>query len=355
MVTETTKNEKPLVRENNHSEVSLEVWQDYFSQLYSERNKDFTPEVSSFIWLKVIEKATVVGESIRKKKFNDASKALARVFCWLCGFCTKNSDMLETNSLSEIVWYKYPKICSTCAQELDTELMRELENKKALKCRCDQNVEDISGKHVNNEILEEYRRLDKPIKLDEWVDMFRVIYGHRLHLQSLDSICFHFVEEVGEVTTALRNYRELEINIDPKNVERDKILKLMDPVRKNDTDYDLLKTKEENDEVFFAGCRKILKDSIKEELADVFSWLCALIIKLLESRKCYTDYEKRFIRKLDKDGPMAKLLKFYEEKPLKLSSIIYLEYIDGCPVCKNLKNEKGSKCICDTKMSPTII
>jgi hypothetical protein len=98
-----------------------------------------------------------------------------------------------------------------------------------------------------------------------------------------------------------------------------------------------------------------LKDSIKEELADVFSWLCALIIKLLESRKCYTDYEKRFIRKLDKDGPMAKLLKFYEEKPLKLSSIIYLEYIDGCPVCKNLKNEKGSKCICDTKMSPTII
>lgn len=254
MVTETTKNEKPLVSENNHSEVSLEVWQDYFSQLYSERNKDFTPEVSSFIWLKVIEKATVVGESIRKKNFNDASKALARVFCWLCSFSTKNSDMLDTKSLSEIVWYKYPKICSTCAQELDTELMRELENKKALKCRCDQNVEDISGKHVNNEILEEYRRLDKPIKLDEWVDMFRVIYGHRLHLQSLDSICFHFVEEVGEVTTALRNYRELEINIDPKNVERDKILKLMDPVRKNDTDYDLLKTKEENDEVFFAGC-----------------------------------------------------------------------------------------------------
>jgi NTP pyrophosphatase (non-canonical NTP hydrolase) len=186
--------------------------------------------------------------------------------------------MLETNNLSEIVWYKYPKVCSTCALELNEELIREIESKKALKCRCDQTVEYELSKHVNNEILGEYRRLSKPVKLDEWVEMFNVIYGHRLHIQSLDSICFHFVEEVGEVTTALRNYKEFGINIDPENVDRDKLIKFMDPLRKNNLEYDLLKLKEKSDEGFFAGCQKILMDGIKEELADVFSWLCALVI-----------------------------------------------------------------------------
>lgn len=352
MVTETTKNEKPIINSNNHSEATIEDWQAYFLQLFSKRNEFLT---GPFMWLKVIEKATIVGEAIRKNNFNEASISLARVFCWLCAFCSENKDVLETDNLGEIVWYKYPKVCSACVVELNEELMKEIESKTALKCRCDQTVEYKVNKHVNNEILDEYRRLSKPVKLDEWVEMFCVIYGHRLHIQSLDSICFHFLEEVGEVTTALRNYKELKINIDPANVDRNKLIKLMDPLRKNDVEYDLLKSKKKSEVEFCDGCRKILKDSIKEELADVFSWLCALVIKLLENRKCYTEYEGRFFNTLYPDGPMGKLQTFYNQKPLNLSSIVYLEYADGCPVCKNLKKKEGVKCICGTKMSSTII
>ena len=355
MATES-KNEKFGMKLDNHIEATIDDWQDHFFKIFSERNKDFT-EGHQFMWLKVIEKATIVGEAIRKNDFNEASRSLARVFCWLCGFCSENKDILGTDKLSDIIWYKYPRICSTCAIKMDTKLVEEILKKDGLKCACDRTADDRENKKVNNEILEGYRKLERPNALDEWVMMFEAIFGHRLHIQSLDSICFHFMEEVGEVTTALRNYRENEINIDHReNVDRDTLVRIMDNIRGDDPEYVILKSEINDDREFFDACQNLMVNSIKEEVADVFSWLSALVIKLLDNRKCYTEYEDRFFSTLFPTESQDTFQPFYSRtrKPLNLSSIVCLEYYNGCPICKNRKMGKD-QCMCKTKMAPTII
>jgi hypothetical protein len=164
------------------------------------------------------------------------------VFCWLCGFCSENKDIIGTDKLSDIIWYKYPRVCSTCAVKINKGLIKEITSKNGLKCTCDRTADDRVNKKVDNEILDGYRELEKPEALDEWVMMFEAIFGHRLHIQSLDSICFHFLEEVGEVTTALRNYRENEMNIDRGNVDMDMLERIMGNIRGDDPEYVILKS-----------------------------------------------------------------------------------------------------------------
>jgi len=353
MVTES-ENEKFRMKLDNHMKATIDNWQAYFYKIFSERNKDFT-EGHQFMWLKVIEKATIVGEAIRKNNFNEASRSIARVFCWLCGFCSENKDILGTDKLSDIIWYKYPRVCSTCAVKINKELIKEITSKNGLKCTCDRTADERVNKKVDNEILEGYRELEKPKALDEWVMMFEAIFGHRLHIQSLDSICFHFLEEVGEVTTALRNYRENEMNIDRGNVDRALLERIMGRLRGDDPEYVILKL-EKDDRIFFDACQNLMANSIKEEVADVFSWLSALVIKLLGNRRCYTEYEDRFFSTLFPTESQDKFQPFYirTRKPLNLSSIVCLEYCNGCPVCEN-KKMGNDRCTCEIKMAPSII
>ena len=354
MVTES-ENEKSEIKIKDPMNMTIDGWQAYFHQIFSERNKDFT-EGHQFMWLKVIEKATIVGEAIRKNDFNEASRSLARVFCWLCGFCSENKDIIGTDKLSDVIWYKYPRVCSTCAVKINEELAKEILNKEGLKCACDHTADERVNKKVNNEILEGYRLLKKPKTLDDWVVMFEAIFGHRLHIQSLDSICFHFVEEVGEVTTALRNYRENTMVITSENVDRDMLERIMEKIRGDDPKYIIIKTKMMDDRDFFDACQNLMADSIKEEVADVFSWLSALVIKLLGNRKCYTEYEERFFSTLFATESQDTFQPYYSKKrkPLNLSSIVCLEYCNGCPSCENRKMG-NDRCTCETKMAPTII
>jgi len=74
----------------------------------------------------------------------------------------------------------------------------------------------------------------------EWVNTFERIYGNLDRIQSIEQICFHLTEEIGEVARELRLVRE---NHQKK--------KLKERVKK-----------------------------LQDELADVFDWLIALLLKI---------------------------------------------------------------------------
>jgi len=80
----------------------------------------------------------------------------------------------------------------------------------------------------------------RPKKLDDIVAMFNEIFYSNIMITDIKEIAFHLLEEVGEVSEQIR---ELKANIEESNI-------------------------------------KFHKTELRRELADVFSWMMALLIKV---------------------------------------------------------------------------
>lgn len=337
-------------------EVKMQEWQDYLHDIFSDRNKELEPRL---IWLKVIEHSTRLAEGIRKRKFFEAVSSVARVFCWTCCFVSNNPSLLDTASLEDIVWQKYPRTCSYCVPPLTDENQEIIKTRKALPCRCGPDIELEPQKMATAKNLEVYRKqLHKPESLDDWVRMIDAIYGTRHSLMSLDSICFHFLEEVGEVLTAMRIYSDFTFNI-PKNAYSFEKAK------------QLFKDQKLFGEIFGKGHGEYqefidaTKQAVKQEVADVMSWLFSLTLKLLQLRTSFSDYEREayvLIKKIPEQQAFSRLTGYdivrpppVEDRILNLSSILFIWYANGCQLCRNFLETKKDRCQCSRKISRLFI
>jgi NTP pyrophosphatase (non-canonical NTP hydrolase) len=235
-----------MIGKDTLQESTLDNWVDEFYEIY--KNKDRKRTISN-MWLHLVENASKVGEATRKNEWGEACKELSHVFCWLCGFVAKCRDKDSSNDidqvffldepLSEIVWNKYPNACWKC---------------RSSPCQCSTNrieIEDIPEKRVEETKRLAFLRAQKhnmPGPLDDWVDMFRMIYENAHYGYPIDYVCFHFLEEVGEVARA--------------------ILALSQFAGKEKFKEEEAKKLEEE------------RGKFKEELADVFSWIASFVSKL---------------------------------------------------------------------------
>lgn len=217
----------------NFNRVPLDDWVEFFNDIFEDRNSELIKkggeESARFMWLKVMEHSTRIAEAIRKRGFFDAVYSVARVFCWICGFVKNNGELLGTknsqSSLGDILWHKYPRACAYCAPSLTAAIKEIVQSKGALKCCCEPAVEQVKNKKAHAPHLDEYRKtLLRPDSLDKWSDMIVGIYRERCSLMSLDSICFHFLEEVGEVLTMMQMMANFSANF-PQNTPVDVIKK----------------------------------------------------------------------------------------------------------------------------------
>lgn len=165
------------------------------------------------MWSRVVEDASKVAEGIRKDQPTEALVHLAHVFQWTLNFVTRlqkedqtqiglnsysfsvgidkvgNEIPYKFKTIEDVLWYKYPGICTHCVGS---------------ECGC-------PGSFVQKEYEAEKRINDcrrkkrgRPRTLSEWDETLGAIFKRVHRTQSVADMGFHFLEEVGEVSRAIR-------------------------------------------------------------------------------------------------------------------------------------------------------
>jgi len=198
------------------------------------------------MWLQVVEEAASVAEAVREVNYVEVISHLANTFCWISGLVAKcrgdpNSVLHFEEDFSSIVWRKYPNMCPLCGVRPCQCLIRKREI-------------DSRSSEEKNQVYEKAEKKaqgtieDRIRDLDRLVNMFEEVFGPSYFVMPIQEITFHFTEEVGEVAEQIRELRA--VNMAPIN-DREK--------------------RDRRD--------RITKEFLKE-LADVFSWMCGILIKV---------------------------------------------------------------------------
>jgi NTP pyrophosphatase (non-canonical NTP hydrolase) len=199
-------------------------------------------------------------------------KEIPHIFCWYCGFSTRAHFQLD-----DLIWHFFPYVCPYCWNGI---------------CRCGANKRLTSGLPPPKDEAElgKWRRKHarkRPHSLDEYVEMFRSVYGGHSDSSTLGNIYLHFSEEVGEVSRLVRE-SELISNRNAR-VEEDQRIALW------------------------------------SEVADVFSWVCKLCWRIDSNLQGFMPWARRHA------GISTQAQK--HNFRIRFSSMIVDEYHHGCPRC----------------------
>jgi|SRR3972149_2870140 len=229
------------------------------------------------VWLHANHHAAGIGEEARKRRpGGKLLEEIADTAMWLFTFVGKlqaplgdpkpgerpeESLIRVSSSYSDLLWNKYPNMCPVCYwRRTQGERTRESSGVFAGPCDCllaDVESRDQTQKRQHVNAIREYaadKVSEKPTSVDKWQDMFARIFAANLRHLDLASIAFHLLEEMGEVSDAMvRMYT-----------------------------YDGRKPVEPNWSQVW----------LEEEIADVTSWLFALIESLKLIIDTVDEYEK---------------------------------------------------------------
>jgi len=248
------------------------------------------------IWLSLLAYGSVIGENVRRAEYEKLITKAAHAFCWLCTFITKlnNTDDLLfrcEHNFCDIVYFKFPNKCGHCIRDL---------------CECDPFKMDRKPDKAA-----EYRALynlwkpfpEKVFQLSDWLQLFTDIYGGRIYLQTMENICFHFLEEAGEEAQAVRELLQMKgilkmgfQNINPVFLKR--ICTIEGLIEEYEKCLGAINGKENIDITSVEENQlkaRIVKSKMDLviEFADTFSWFCAILIRLkLLSKSLNINIEK---------------------------------------------------------------
>ena len=269
----------------------IKEWTGIFRDIYSKVDSERTPEQ---MWIAVMAHTSSIGESIRKFAFESLLESAAHTFCWLCTFVNKCNNLRDdifsiTESLGGIVSLKYPGVCGHCRQ---------------IKCQCDPvEMEKKINKSAEYQKLLELRRSIlasfEDYSIDDFTKKFYEIYGGRIHIQTLENIGFHFLEEIGEAAVSIRKLSQLrKITDDNKtriNLPFLKKLSTVEGIVENYSNYKPPeKIKYASTDPSMLRARVVeAKMSLVVEIADSFSWFCAILNKLDLISKFIYDHPKK--------------------------------------------------------------
>jgi len=220
--------------------VTIDEFVDRFREIYGHIDGSRSEEA---LWLQVVEESSSIAEAVREIRYEQILSHAANFFAWLCGFMAKCNKELTSichlsEDFSEVIWLKYPHICPRCSSNPCECLKRWRElnaREEEQKKQAYKSIED-RARHT---------RTSRVRNLDDLEAMFEEIHGNNIMVTDIKEIAFHFLEEVGEVSEQIRELRALSEKAS-RNSQR------------------ISETKRE----------------LRKELADVFSWLIALLIKV---------------------------------------------------------------------------
>jgi len=212
----------------------------------------------------LFDHASKLGEAIRKEELNEILLEVAELTNWLFGFVAKlNDKKSDWEALfnidvpfSDMIWAKYPWSCGHCVEReyLATE---QLPEKPLKNCVClmdypkvEHRVDRDTAKEARRQFAEN-NKMYMPTTLGEMEGMFHTIYGANISIWTIESIGFHLLEEVGEIGRAL---------------------------------VDLFTLRGENQKPSSTNA------DLCDEIAETFSWICSLTLKLKQLFKPMDKY-----------------------------------------------------------------
>lgn len=277
-----------------------------------------------FQWLGVVSHASALVEEVRKSAWGDVALQLAEVFVWWLSFINrinkapnpqicKRSDLNLSDAIfylncpaSDIVWSKFPNVCPVCfgyhllvqevgeefannmiveerrdefdkidtADENISEVYRTVKNKPC-ECLARKQLIEKRSEAFKDWVKERVLKLaemkkdtEKPQSLKDLEGSLSIIFQPNISLLSADEIAFHLLEEVGEVSRALGR-----LHLQPHK-----------------------------DQKRFLNEHRARREAVREELADVFSWIVTMRVKCYSILMCAADFtEKRIIEEYAKD------------------------------------------------------
>jgi hypothetical protein len=271
---------------------TIKEWCEGFDKLYSKSDRQRSSEE---LWIATMAHCSDMGVGIRKNNYNEIINSATHVFCWMCSYinhCSKTKDLIFNfkDSLCDIVFLKFPGECGYC-------------NKIPCQCNPDE-MDETKNKVAKYENLYSKAKPYMPVthSLGDWMDKFRHFFGGRIHMMTLESIGFHFLEEAGEEMVDVRQLIQLRnvLNANIKGIDNTFLQKittiegLIQEYSNCISDSRLSKNKKgkpdidysSKDAVHIKARIVIAKMDFVIELADTFSWFCAILIKLQNIAKC---------------------------------------------------------------------
>jgi hypothetical protein len=261
-----------------NAERSIAEWVEVYRQLYAEVDSRRTP---ADIWMAAVAHFAGIGEAIRRMHFADLMRSAAHAFCWMCSFwlaCERDQGTVFclSDSFSEVVALKYPLVCGHCC---------------AGPCGCDPAAMDKArGKAARYVELLQRRQEQKvgwaAYSVKTWQDTFARIYGRHIHMQTLESIGFHFLEESGEVMSSIRGLAQLA-NIASEGITGIdvELLNRLGSTEGVVHEYDACESigpigYDSRDPHVLRARLVEAKIGMLVELADTFAWFCSILNKV---------------------------------------------------------------------------
>lgn len=300
--------------------LTITLWASAFEKLYAKQDAERTPEE---MWIGAMAHCSKIGESIRKLDYDELMFFAAKAFCWMLSFsvkCNRTPDPFFRcdNTFSDMVYLKFPESCGHCTHNVCDCRPIEIDAKK-----------DKAAKYST--LLEKWqkarRTTDIEYTIQDWLGTFTQIYSGRIHLQTMETLGFHFLEEAGEEAMAVRKLVQLRgaVNATIAGIDDKAVSELTNIPAIVSTYIKLGQGKPDGKPPFKLNSKEkvdILSRIVDAkmdfiiELADTFSFFCSILIKLGEVR---VSKRKRFPADLEK-----RLVHIYGDPEAGLK----------CPECK---------------------
>lgn len=223
------------------------------------------------VWCHTLHHGAAVAERIRKKapadklftEVADFTLWLLTTVYKLSGKPGKRKTAAETpaemlvrigSGCSDLLWHRYPGVCHLCyARRM--KITEGSKGRRNLVDPCDCSEQSPDGRDKKTKRLDssslrkfsEANRGRKPKTIDDWQAMFAAIFGADIKQLSRADIGLHLMEELGEVSDAL--------------------VRMYSYTKKD----------------FRAGEPNWRQARLEGQIADVFSWLFALVHKVNEA------------------------------------------------------------------------
>ncbi len=330
MTTRGARPHRPRVRHSTRYSVSIDDYQADFASIW---HRDLSERSAFDQWLHVIDHASRVGRAIRIDNVAGVIDDLADTAAWLMSFieqCRSSQNPLDvhfrfTSLTSDLIWNKFPGQCASC---FDDDLLRYTNNdtveldrgepenswedhtgvedwlvrraeafERPLPCSCLARAATARARrdfpprlrvqldNVRVRYADSLRAAGKkPATMLELEALFETVFRNQQRVLPLQTIAFHLLEEVGDATQALKDCYT----------------------------FDAHREKYSEEQLAYR------KRRLQEEVADVFSWMFAMELKV---RSLYHDNAIEYAQTLLPRGQRGK-----EKAPLRFSDVIWSKY-----------------------------
>lgn len=298
---------------------SLDEWVRFIAAVYFHVNEDMEP---LDLWMQVVNDSCILAEDIRKGELDAAGSRIVKMFGWMAAFVGKylyapepikpNTDPIGLRLRRKVDTYtgldesygkwileKYPNACAKCGdkrcrcavyrKEMEERKEKDPEKKAAFaeierEFREErQNARDVFSKQSDGRPNDKaVQAIDQP--LDSLVRQFIRIYGSGHYDTEIWRIAAHLQEEVGEVALELVKMTEIAW-YHSRSFSMSKVVKgAIKQKEEEGTEVDKSIVEEvgqlRGEEELFEYLMSSVVEKLKEELADVFTWLTAMLHKI---------------------------------------------------------------------------